>query len=176
MLSRLGDLVHGESGVAAVEFAAVVPFMLLAYLGSVELGTGVAINRKVAVTTRAVADLATRYTTIKNADMAGILGSAGAIMAPYDPTRLAVTVSEITVDAKGNASVAWSDTQGGSARATGSPMTLPATLQTPGVSYILGEVQYDYKPAIGYVLSGTVPLSNHIFMSPRESGSITRAP
>jgi Flp pilus assembly protein TadG len=172
--TSLRDFVRGQSGLAAVEFAAILPFMLTLYLGGVELGTGVAINRKVAITTRSVADLASRYTTIKNADMTTILGATTAVIAPYDATQLAVTVSQVSVDSHGNATYTWSDTQGGTAHAVGSPVTLPGTLATPNTSYILGEVRYSYTPTLGYVMTGTVNLSNQIFMSPRDSASVTR--
>ena len=173
-LTCLRDFARARSGLAAVEFAAILPFMLTAYLGGIELGDGVAINRKVAVTTRAVADLASRYTTIKNADMASILGASSSVIAPYDAGQLAVTVSQVSVDSNGNASISWSDTLNGTARAVNSPITLPGGLATPNSSYILGEVKYNYTPVLGYVLTGTLNFSNQIFMSPRESASVTR--
>jgi len=179
LLQRLRGFASGQTGMAAVEFAAILPFMLTAYLGGVEYGDGVAINRKVAVTTRAVADLASRYTTIHNSDMSSILGASSAIIAPYLPGPMAVTVSEVTVDAKGNATVTWSDTLNGTAHAVGSPVTLPGTLATAtGVpySYIWGEVKYAYTPTLGYAMTGTFNLSNSIFMSPRQSTSVTRLP
>jgi Flp pilus assembly protein TadG len=172
--SRLRDFARGERGMAAVEFAVILPFMLTAYLGGVEVGTGVALDRKVAITTRAVADLASRYINIKNADMTSILGATSAIIQPYAAAPLAVTVSQVTVDANGNATIAWSDSLNGTARAVGSPVTLPGTLATPNTSYVWGEVKYVYTPTLGYVLTGSWNLTNQIFMSPRESASITR--
>src|SRR3977135_4400707 len=106
LLARLRDFGRAQNGMAAVEFAIILPFMLAMYLGGVEIGDGVAIDRKVAITTRAVADLASRYTTIKNADMTNILGATSAIVAPYAPGPLAVTVSQVSVDAQGNATIA----------------------------------------------------------------------
>jgi Flp pilus assembly protein TadG len=174
LLARLRDFARAQNGMAAVEFAAILPFMLTAYLGSIEYGDGVAINRKVTITTRAVTDLTARYPTIKNADMTNILSASSAVIAPYDPGQLAVTVSEVSVDAKGNATVTWSDTLNGSARAVNSPISLPTGLATPNSSYILGEVKYNYTPTLGYVLTGTLTFTNQIYMSPRESASITR--
>jgi Flp pilus assembly protein TadG len=172
----LRDFSRGQDGMAAVEFAVILPFMLVAYLGGVEIGDGVAINRKVAITTRAVADLATRYTTIHNADSATILGAASTIIAPYAPGPLAVTVSQVTVDNHGNATISWSDTLNGTAHTVGTPVTLPGTLNTPNSYYIWGQVTYAYTPTLGYVMSGTYNLSDQIFMSPRESASVTRVP
>jgi Flp pilus assembly protein TadG len=176
LFSRLRDFAHGQDGMAAVEFAVILPFMLVAYLGGVEIGDGVAINRKVAITTRAVADLATRYTTIHNADSATILGAAATIIAPYAPGPLAVTVSQVSVDNQGNATISWSDTLNGTAHTVGTAVTLPGTLNTPNSNYIWGQVTYAYTPTLGYVMSGTYNLSDQIFMSPRESASVTRVP
>jgi hypothetical protein len=83
-------------------------------------------------------------------------------------------VSQVSVDANGNATIAWSDSLNGTARAVGSPVTLPGTLATPNSSYVWGEVKYTYTPTLGYVVTGSWNLANQIFMSPRESASITR--
>jgi Flp pilus assembly protein TadG len=174
LLLRLRDFAGGQGGMAAVEFAVLLPFMLVAYLGGVEIGDGVAINRKVAITTRAVADLASRYTAIADADMSTILGASSTIVAPYPAAPLAVTVSQITVDSRGNATVSWSDTLNGTARTKGSAVTLPGTLNTPNSYYIWGEVRYAYTPTLGYVMTGTYTLTNQIFMSPRISACVAR--
>src|ERR1700720_4757000 len=102
LLMRLRDFAHAQRALAGVEFPMILPFMLTAYLGGVEIGDGVAINRKVAITTRAGADLASRYTAIANADISNILGASSTIIAPYPAGPLAVTVSQIAVDNKGN--------------------------------------------------------------------------
>jgi Flp pilus assembly protein TadG len=182
LLLRLRDLARGEGGMAAVEFAVILPFMLTAYLGGVELGDGVAINRKIAITTRAVADLASRYNTkITDTDMSSILGASSTILAPYPAGPLTVTVSQVRVDSTGAAAITWSNTLNGTARAAGSSVTLPGTLASAAVNaqgtntfYILGEATYGYTPTLGYVMTGTVTLTNKIFMSPRESPCISR--
>ena len=161
---------------AAVEFAVMLPFMLMAYLGGIEIGDGVAIDRKVAITTRAVADLASRYSKITDADMSTILGASSTIIQPYPSGPLAVTVSGVIVDNRGNATIDWSNTLNGTARMKGASVTLPGTLATTGTYYVWGEVKYAYTPMLGYVMTGTWNLSNQIFMSPRESGTIIRSP
>jgi Flp pilus assembly protein TadG len=188
LVLRLRDLARGEGGMAAVEFAVILPFMLVAYLGGVEVGDGVAINRKVAITTHAVADLASRYTTIHNSDSATILGASSTIISPYPSGPLAVTVSEVCIDSKGNATVVWSDPLNSTAHSIGSAVTLPGALASSlatqtgtcplsGSAYLIwGEVTYTYTPTLGYVMTGNYPLSNQIFMSPRESASVTRIP
>jgi Flp pilus assembly protein TadG len=175
LLSRLRDFSRAQGGMAAVEFAVILPFMLTAYLGGIEIGDGVAIDRKVAITTRAVADLASRYTKISNADMTTILGASATIIQPFPSGPLGVTISGVIVDNRGNATIDWSDTLNGNARTKGSAVTLPGTLATAGAYYVWGEVRYAYTPTLGYVMTGTWNLSNKIFMSPRESAAIVRS-
>jgi Flp pilus assembly protein TadG len=176
LLSRLRAFSGGQGGMAAVEFAVLLPFMLTAYLGGIEIGDGVAIARKVAITTRSVADLASRFPTIKNTDITGILGASSAVIAPYSSGALTVTISGVKVDNRGNATIDWSDTLNGTARVVGTAVTLPGTLATTGNYYVWGEVRYAYTPTLGYAMTGTWNLTNQIFMSPRESPTISRVP
>ena len=72
------------------------------------------------------------------------------------------------------ATVDWSDSLNGTARSQGSTVTLPTALVVPNTSLIWAEVQYSYKPAIGYVVSGTLTLKDQIYMRPRLSDQVTR--
>src|SRR5713226_2610224 len=148
---HLRGLVRDQRGVSAVEFAMLLPLMITLYLGTVEISQGVGIDRKVTLTTRTVADLASQVTTINNADMTNLLNASSAVIMPYDATKLKVTVSQVDIDANGNAKVKWSDTLGGSAHAAGSAVTLPAALNVVNTSLIWSEVAYTYTPTIGYV-------------------------
>jgi len=164
---HLARLRGDQSGVSTVEFAMLLPLMLMLYLGTAEISLGIGIDRKVTLTSRTVADLASQVSTIASSDMSNILGASSAVIAPYDPTQLKVTVSEVTIDANNNASIAWSCTLGGSAHAVGSAVTLPSALNVANTSLIWGESAYTYRPPIGYVVTGTLNLSDQIYMRPR---------
>jgi Flp pilus assembly protein TadG len=166
--------VRDRRGISAVEFAAVLPFMLVAYLGTVEIGNGIATKLRVTNVTHTVADLATQYINILNADMANIMNASTAVMAPSSPGPLVITLSEVKTDANGNATIFWSDSLNGTARPVGQGVTLPTQLQTPNISLIWGEVTYPYKPNTGYVLTGTLTLSDEVFMYPRLANSVCR--
>src|SRR5947207_12903626 len=94
---HLVRLARERRGVAAVEFAMLLPLMVTLYLGSVEISQGVGINRKVTLTSRTVADLASQVATINNADMTNFLNAAWAVIAPYDVTKLKVTVLAVQI-------------------------------------------------------------------------------
>ena len=171
---RLGRLAGDERGVSAVEFAMLLPLMLTLYLGTVEVSQGIAADRKVTLTARTVADLVAQVSSINNADMTNSLSAAAAVMAPFSTTKLMVTVTSVSIDAGGTATVVWSDALNGSPRAVGSTVTLPAALTTPNSSLIWSEVRYAYTPTIGYVVSGTLNLKDQIYMRPRLSDKVDR--
>lgn len=176
VLSGLRNFRGDRRGVAAVEFALILPVMLTIYFGGIELGNGLAIEVKVTGTAHIVADLASQYVTIDNSDMSNILGAASSIIAPYSASNIVVTVSEVTTNASGNATVTWSDSLNGTPRSVGQVITLPSSLQTPNISLILGEVSYSYTPSLGYTLTGTITLSDKYYLYPRLSNSVTRVP
>lgn len=165
---------HDERGVSAIEFAMLLPLMLTMYLGSVEISQGVSASRKVTLTTRTVADLVSQVSSINNSDMSNSLNAAATVMAPFSSSNLKVVLSSVTIDSTGKATVAWSETLNGTARAKGSSVALPTALNVPNSSLIFSEVQYAYTPTIGYIISGTLTLKDQIYMRPRLSDSVTR--
>ena len=85
-----------------------------------------------------------------------------------------MTVTSVKIDANGTATVDWSDALNGTARSKGSSVTLPAALKVPGTWLIWSEVEYTYKPVVGYVVTGTLPLKDMIYMRPRLSDDVKR--
>ena len=118
--------------------------------------------------------LASQVSSINNADMTNILNASSTVVAPYDVSKLKVVVSAVTIDNAGAATIAWSDTLNGTKRTVGSTVTLPAALNVANSTLILGEVTYDYKPTIGYVITCTLTLSDKIYMRPRLTDTVTR--
>ncbi len=172
------DLWTDDNAVAATEFAIVLPFMLLLYLGGIELGNGLAINVKVSETSHSVADMISQNTQVTTSQMQAILQASTAIMAPYPVTDsngslITVTVSEVSTDSNGNATVQWSQsTSSTGARPVGQQMMLSAftsntTPTNANISLILGEVSYTYKPNLGSGVVGNVTLSDSYYLFPR---------
>jgi Flp pilus assembly protein TadG len=172
--SRLRGFARNAEGIAALEFAIIVPFMLTLYLGSIEVGNAMAVQFKVALATRAVADLAAQYTSIDNSTMSGILAAASTVVAPYSASSMAVTITEITTNSAGRGTITWSDSLNGTAHTVGQSVTLPTELQIANVSVIWSEVTYPYQPTFGYVLTSTINIAQTGYFYPRLSSSVTR--
>ena len=59
-------------------------------------------------------------------------------------------------------------------RPVGSSVTVPTALNVANTTLIWSEVQYAYTPTIGYVITGTLNLSDQIYMRPRLSDTVSR--
>ncbi len=162
-----------DRAIAAVEFALVLPLMLFVFVGVAQVGAAIEISRKVTVTTRIVTDLVTQYATVTPTALTTVLGASSEVIAPYSASNLVITVSEISTDSKGNATVTWSSSLNGTALTKGASFTLPSALDQDNVSLIYGQVTYTFTPVLGYKIVGTIPITDHIYMSPRLTTSIT---
>lgn len=146
-------------GLAAIEFAFILPILITLYFGLTELVRAVDNGRKVTLFARTVADLSGRVGNSSSSagDMDKILSAAGAILRPFDATKAKVVVNAMGVEKYGGALVGGvcSSYPPASARPTlqfngtnGLPAT-PATYQFDGARYILAEVTMPYAPIIG---------------------------
>lgn len=166
-----------QRGLAAVEFALILPLMLVIFFGTIEVSNGVAVDRKITLLTRTLSDLTSRSTTVSATDIANFFAIGGAIMQPYVPDPIRATITEVYIDPKTAAArVQWST--GASARAVGSSVSVPDGLigkdntskVLPDQYLILSEVSYHYRPAVGYVMSiDGINLSDQTFTRPRQS-------
>jgi len=163
------DLIGDKSGVAATEFAVIVPIMLVMFFGTVEFSSGVAVDRKVTLMARTLSDLTSQSTTVGDTDMTNFFAASAAIMTPYPTAPVNSTITELYVDPKTlQARVQWS--KGSAPRAVSSTVTIPTALAIGGTYMIFSEVSYLYVPTIGYVMGKSgVNLSDVAYTRPRQS-------
>jgi Flp pilus assembly protein TadG len=179
LLGHIARIARDKRGVSAVEFALVAPLMIGLYLGCAEISDGVSADRKVSLTTAAVANLAAQVTSISSDDMTNILNATTSIIYPFSADNLRITVSCINIDANRNATVKWSATRNGSI--LNGSATVPSALLVANTQLIYSQVSYAYKPTIGYTITGTLNLSDQMYMMPRitapsyTSGSTTKS-
>lgn len=171
IIGRISRLAHDQRGVSAVEFALLAPVMIGLYFGCAEVADGVGADRKVSLISAALANLSAQVTTISSTDMTNILDASSAIIVPYASSKLKLTVTCIKIDASKVATVKWSATRGGTVRPNGAYTfdSSSAALAVANSYLILAEASFAYTPTVGYTISGTLTLSDKMFMSPRIS-------
>lgn len=182
-LGALPDLLlrfrRNRDGVALVEFAMVLPVMVLLYVGGVAVTQGIMTDRKVTLLTRSLGDIISQDTDIASAERDDIFNAARAVMVPYsfDASVLRMRVSSVRIKPSGEACVEWSLAPSGSTfvRAAGQNVNsvVPAAIRTSSGWLIMSEVEYDYKPIIGEDVTGQIGLNERMFMRPRQSAQVT---
>ncbi len=172
-LPPVARLARDERGLALIEFAFVLPFLILLFIGGFQLMDAISAYRKVGRTVQTLADLTTQNTTITPTQADQILAASQQVMAPYSPGNASLRISQIQTDANSRATISWSRSSlNGTAYAPGASFTLPTRLASANKYYIYSEINYTYVPRVASTLVGTIPLTQTIFMSPRNSSFV----
>lgn len=164
----LTRLIRDDRGVSAVEFALIAPLMLSLYLGCVGLSDGVSADRKLTLVSSTVANLVAQSTALTDTDMTNIFSASGAIMSPYSTSNLTMAVSCLKIDASKNVTVKWSKGYNGGSALSGS-VSIPTDLKVANSQLILAKASYAYTPPVGSGITGTLNLSQQMYMTPRIS-------
>jgi Flp pilus assembly protein TadG len=194
LASTLHRFARDRDGVSATEFALILPLMLTLYIGSVELGDGIAINFKTTLAARTVTDLASQCGvctvnntgnngTIDATTMQSILNSSTLVLspynqAPYSTSNVVVTLSELEISPnQTQGAVQWSCSLNGTPHSYASMVNMPNNAQlnqlTTAAYVLYGEVSYPYTPSLGYVITSTITLNQNTLFFPRLATQIT---
>ena len=110
VLSALSRLLADRRGVAAVEFAFIVPVLLCMYLITMEASQAIEVNKKVSRIGSSVADLITQQGEITPQEVVAIMKIGTSIIQPYNRSQpeIEVTAIQLGTEATPIARVAWS--------------------------------------------------------------------
>ena len=166
------NLLADRRGLAAVEFAFILPVMMVMLFGTVEVSTAIAIDRKVTLMARTLSDLTSQATKVEDTDFTNFFAASYGIMTPYPTTSavLSSTITEIYVDASKVAHVQWSKGSAGStALAPRDVVPISDKLAIAGTYLIMSQVSYSYTPTVGYVMKSALTMKDSAFTRPRQS-------
>ena len=169
-------------GVAAVEFALILPVLLIVMMGALEVSSLLNCDRKVSQIASSVADLVSQSESVSSSDISDIMTAATTILKPYDASDLQVIVGQITFDADGNATVEWSSSYNATTSWTNGsapPFDVPEALAEEDSHLIVGWAKYTYTPTYGKFISSvfpedsTIDLEHIFYLRPRLTESVT---
>ena len=171
-----------------IEFAMIVPMMLVLFFGTVEFSSGVAVDRKVTLVARTLSDLTsqslaspatladadlTNFFTASTIDFVSVFADTDHRLSFRRSMSTPTTIAKIQWSKAGVVSSASSPaTLATSTRSAGDVVTsiVPTALLVPQTYLILSEVSYLYTPTVGYVMAKSgVNLSDLEFTRPRQS-------
>ncbi|MDB5735405.1 MAG: TadE family protein [Alphaproteobacteria bacterium] len=163
-------------GLAAVEFALILPVMITILFGLVETSLALACRTDVVNVSSAVADLVAQEASVTSSDVTNVFSAVNAILYPNDPSTAQITVTSVIYNTATNSltsgKVDWSCTRGGTKRSKGSIVTLPANLMTANGSVIVSEINYNYASPTTQMVIGPIAMANTFYSKPRRVAAI----
>lgn len=152
-----GALATDRRGVIALEFALILPLLILFCFGTVEVGRFVLLQMKLDQLAASVADLGTRDRTLSAATVDDIFAAGAHIVQPFDlATDGRITLSAVGLTAGDQPRVLWQRRSGGTldvpseTGTVGNPATLPDEITLAvGQTVIVAEVSFNYRGMFG---------------------------
>jgi Flp pilus assembly protein TadG len=177
MTQLLRNLCRWRAGTASIEFAFVVPAMLLMFMGVFELSQGLIVYMKVIDVADTVSDLIAQQKTITPSDIDNYYIAGQLVMTPSPGAGLGLAVASVTFDPNtAAASVAWQVEEGGAAAmtsltngVTGLGGACVTQLPSGGScdSVIAAQASYTYNSALSYLIQQPIAISAQVFSRPR---------
>lgn len=174
LTARLRRFHAANTGLAALEFAILLPMMVLLLFGAVELIDVLGSNRRAENTTSSLADVVSRDTEVTDQEVAGLWRATEILMVPDNAADLTLRVTSISIQDAATARVVWSEGHGMAARIANSTVTLPADMMRPGTSIIMTESEYQYVSPIGMVIGSPMTLRHTAYRRSRLIDPIPR--
>ncbi len=152
-----GPLATDRRGVIALEFALILPLLILFCFGTVEVGRFVLLQMKLDQLAASVADLGTRDRTLSAATVDDIFAAGAHIVQPFDlATDGRITLSGVGLTAGDQPRVLWQRRSGGTldlpseTGTVGNPATLPDEITLAvGQTVVVAEVSFSYRGMFG---------------------------
>jgi Flp pilus assembly protein TadG len=144
-------LAKTERGVAATEFALLLPVITMMFFGLIEVSDAMTVNRKVAISANTLADLAAQSETLLISDIDDLFDGVMTIVEPNDSSGMQLRLISVVLDGEGNPIVHWSrDHLGAQPYAPGADyLTLPDNdVLVANRSLIVVELTYTYTPSL----------------------------
>jgi Flp pilus assembly protein TadG len=182
---------RNADGLAAVEFALILPAMIAMLFGMAELSSAVNCRIGISQLASTVADLTAQKSAPTTSDISSIYAAANTILYPHNTANPTIRITSVIFDTATNSAtvgkVAWSCTQSGSGtldpatRAENSKVTLQTSskdkqleLLTSGSSVLMTEVAYDYTTPTMRVVAGTIAMKDSFYTKPRRVAQIPK--
>src|ERR1700753_4186961 len=113
LMDTLRRFAAARGGVAAIEFALILPVMLVLLIGSVQITDYIICSQKISNLANTAADLVTQSTAHDDTAMANVWNALNTVAYPYDAGSIKAVVSGLAHGDKTGEIVSWSIQHGG---------------------------------------------------------------
>jgi Flp pilus assembly protein TadG len=184
--AALNRFARSTDGVAAVEFALLVPIISMLFIGAVEMSQAVTANRKVTQVGSAAGDLVARASDkIKDTDIVDIMKVGSYLLDPYPVTNLRVNISVIgtSTTSASQQKIFWTCAYNATApnsvtcSCPKQATTVPNGLLAVNDYLVKADVTYGYKPPyfdmfmkkVNASAGGLYSMTETVYLKPRSA-------
>jgi Flp pilus assembly protein TadG len=170
-----------KSGIAMIEFALLLPVLVILFFGTVEVTEIVIAKRRLNLLVYALGDLTSQSQTISASDFTNIFGAASTIIAPLSTASLQMRISSVIVYTTGKTCVDWSEVSGtgiAALQAGSTTYVLPTSIKPSTSSatqdFIVAEANLPYStPTHGFLKNSVILKEGPTYIVPRQSTRVT---
>lgn len=163
-----------RAGIAALEFAILLPMMVFLLFGSIDLIDAVGANRRTENVAASLADVVSRDTEVTDAEITGLWSAMAVLMVPDDVSEVRARITSIEVETTTLARVVWSEGHGLSALTAGASIDLPDDMMIAGTSVILAEADMSYEAPLGILSPSALSFEHTAYRRSRLVDPIPR--
>lgn len=176
-----------QDGAAAVEFAMLLPILIMLFFGVVETTLALLCRADVSLMAATSADLISQVNTANTADLSNVYAAAGTILYPYysggTTGKPTIRITSVVYDSTSatpttSGKVAWTCTQAGTgtltpaSRSVNDIVAFAQPLMTTNGSVLMAEIAYNYASPTTQVITGAINMTNNFYTKPRRIAQI----
>ncbi|HYM30044.1 MAG TPA: TadE/TadG family type IV pilus assembly protein [Candidatus Cybelea sp.] len=170
-MTRLIGIARDIRGLAALEFALILPLLIGILFGSFEVFSLMSADMKLVAAADATADLIAQQNSVTTASVNDIITATQITMEPLPLKPLGVAIASVKFDPNtGNPTVDWTQTSGSGSIAN--PIALATGLGGKGDSVIIVRVNYGYTSPLQLFFPNMISLAELSFARPRLVSAI----
>lgn len=154
-----------------MEFALILPFLVIMHLAVVEFVQGWQVRTRVGHVAASIADVASQSRSLGNAELNDILLAGDAMMQPYPTAPLGERITSLSANGQGVVSADWSVSRN---FPSGPAPVTPRGFLAANESVIVAETVYDYRPGIRIIMPERVRLRHAAYVRPRVSAKVEK--
>lgn len=171
-------LLADRRGIAATEFALILPLMTTMFFGMLEVSDAMMANRRVQTAVNSLADLVSQERDVTTGEIDDIMVGVTRMLAPTAGSSVTLRVTSVIQDPGDptKLKVQWSrDSTGGTPYTAGSTFTkiADASVANAGASLIVGEVSYSHVSALTHMFVLSPRVMNQVVSRwPRRTSEV----
>lgn len=164
---------HGENGNVLIETALLFPLLVTMLMGTVDIGQGLLVNKKLISSVHIVSDLISRERSLSDDMLDEYMEAARLSLSPYPVNSFGIDIAGIRfIGESATPSIQWRDTIDMDPIANIESLAGGLGAEDEGVVAVT--VAYTYQPRFSSIVSGPIEMRETAFLRGRVASFVQR--